>query len=62
MISTFIQGVLLSVTYIWFDDDLLLCCREDIISIQLILKEFNHFFEVFGFKANMEKDLYLWQV
>ncbi|XP_075109196.1 uncharacterized protein LOC142180987 [Nicotiana tabacum] len=45
----------LNLIHICFTDDLLLCCRADKISILLMLQAFNHFSEVSGLKANMEK-------
>ncbi|XP_019232377.1 PREDICTED: uncharacterized protein LOC109213078 [Nicotiana attenuata] len=35
--------------------DLIMCCRADQMSIQLMLKAFEHFSTVSGLKANMEK-------
>ncbi|XP_016446059.1 uncharacterized protein LOC107771228 [Nicotiana tabacum] len=36
-------------------DDLILCCRANKISIQLLLEKLNHFSEVSSLQANMEK-------
>lgn len=44
-----------NITHICFADDLILCYRADKISIQLMLGRLNHFSEVSGLKANMEK-------
>ncbi|XP_075098948.1 uncharacterized protein LOC142175847 [Nicotiana tabacum] len=41
------------ITHICFVDDLLLCCRADRISMQLLMKYFEHLSSVSGLKANM---------
>lgn len=41
--------------HICFADDLLMCCRADKISIQLMLQAFQHFSEVEGLQANLDK-------
>lgn len=43
------------ITHICFEDDLILCCRADKISIRLLMSRFQHFSEVSGLKTNMEK-------
>ncbi|XP_019254595.1 PREDICTED: uncharacterized protein LOC109233241 [Nicotiana attenuata] len=45
----------LKIIHICFADDLIMCCRADRVSIQLMLKAFHHFSEVSGLQANMEK-------
>nr|XP_009757463.1 PREDICTED: uncharacterized protein LOC104210294 [Nicotiana sylvestris] len=45
----------LDLVHIYFVDNLLICCREDRISILLMLQTFNHFSEVSRLKANMDK-------
>lgn len=45
----------MKLTHIYFADDLIICCRAYRISIQLMMKAFEHFFIVSGLKANMEK-------
>ncbi|XP_060216818.1 uncharacterized protein LOC132644255 [Lycium barbarum] len=53
----------LDLIHICFADDLLLCCRADKHSIQMMLHCFEHFSEVSGLKANMEKScLYIARV
>lgn len=44
-----------NITHICFADDLIICSRADEVSIKLLLKSFNHFSEVSGLKANLEK-------
>lgn len=41
--------------HIYFADDLILCCRADKVSIQLLLERFNYVSDVFGLTTNMEK-------
>ncbi|XP_075101661.1 uncharacterized protein LOC142177098 [Nicotiana tabacum] len=41
--------------HICFVDDLLMCCRADKVSIQLMLQAFHHFSTVSGLRANLEK-------
>ncbi|XP_019231762.1 PREDICTED: uncharacterized protein LOC109212565 [Nicotiana attenuata] len=36
-------------------DDLIMCCRADKISIQLLLDKLNHFSKVSGLMANLDK-------
>nr|XP_009589389.1 uncharacterized protein LOC104086761 [Nicotiana tomentosiformis] len=45
----------LNLTHICFADDLIMCCRADKISIQLMLDKFNHFSKVTGLIANLDK-------
>lgn len=45
----------LDLVHICFADDLLMCCRADRISIQLMLQAFNHLSGVSGLKANIDK-------
>ncbi|XP_075098995.1 uncharacterized protein LOC142175888 [Nicotiana tabacum] len=45
----------LQVLHICFDDDLLMCCRADEVSMKLMMRVFEQFYVVFGLKANMEK-------
>nr|XP_009786560.1 PREDICTED: uncharacterized protein LOC104234656 [Nicotiana sylvestris] len=45
----------LKITHICFADDLIMCCRADRVSIQLLLKAFHHFSGVSRLHANMEK-------
>ncbi|XP_019227742.1 PREDICTED: uncharacterized protein LOC109209032 [Nicotiana attenuata] len=45
----------LGVIHICFADDLLMCCRADRVSIELMMKQFEKFSTVSGLQANMEK-------
>nr|XP_016489760.1 PREDICTED: uncharacterized protein LOC107809615 [Nicotiana tabacum] len=45
----------LNLTYIYFADDLIMCCTADKIFIQLLLDKFNHFSKVTELMANLEK-------
>lgn len=45
----------MNLTHICFADDLIMCCKADITSIQLQLDKFNHFSKVTGLMANLDK-------
>ncbi|XP_019226034.1 PREDICTED: uncharacterized protein LOC109207550 [Nicotiana attenuata] len=45
----------MNLTHIYFADDLIMCCRADKTSIQLLLDKFNHFSKVTGLMANLDK-------
>ncbi|XP_019225856.1 PREDICTED: uncharacterized protein LOC109207404 [Nicotiana attenuata] len=45
----------MEIVHICFGDDLIMCCRADVISVKLMMKQFNHFSKVSGLKANLEK-------
>nr|XP_009774720.1 PREDICTED: uncharacterized protein LOC104224729 [Nicotiana sylvestris] len=45
----------MEIVHICFADDLIMCCRADVISVKLMMKQFNHFSEVSRLKANLEK-------
>nr|XP_016511677.1 PREDICTED: uncharacterized protein LOC107828812 [Nicotiana tabacum] len=45
----------LGVVHICFADDLLMCCRADKVSIELMMKQFENFSVASGLQANMEK-------
>ncbi|OIT06336.1 hypothetical protein A4A49_61618, partial [Nicotiana attenuata] len=45
----------LNLVHIFFADDLIMCCRANKVSVQLMLKSFDQFSTVSGLKANLEK-------
>ncbi|XP_019230599.1 PREDICTED: uncharacterized protein LOC109219221 [Nicotiana attenuata] len=45
----------LGIVHICFADDLLMCCRADKVSIELMMKQFEKFSTASGLQANMEK-------
>ncbi|XP_019265436.1 PREDICTED: uncharacterized protein LOC109242998 [Nicotiana attenuata] len=45
----------LGIVHICFADDLLMCCRADKVSIELIMTQFEKFSTASGLQANMEK-------
>lgn len=44
----------LNLTHFYFAEDLIMCCRADKISIQLLLDKFNHLSKESGLMANLD--------